>query len=242
MSSPGMRAQAYSETGLDADATTPVIGLLKQVLNAHADGPSAPLAVPLKDTLMALVSQIDGLRDEVGLLKTRLSEAQDLADRDGLTPLYNRRALMRELARTAAEAERHGLAASLVYLDLDGFKAVNDRFGHAAGDVVLKTVAERLLGLVRETDVVGRLGGDEFAVILTHADQAAAVLKAADLIVAMEGLPVDTSDWMVPLHLSCGVCEITGGHSPEQILARADGAMYQSKRERMRKLASPSGA
>jgi diguanylate cyclase (GGDEF)-like protein len=148
---------------------------------------------------------------------------------------------MRELARTTAEVERHGLAASLVYLDLDGFKAVNDRFGHAAGDVVLKTVAERLLALVRETDVVGRLGGDEFALILTHADQTAAELKAADLIAAMEGLPVDTGDWMVPLHLSCGVCEITGGHTPDQILARADGAMYQSKRDRIRRLISPSG-
>lgn len=236
-----MRAPSYSETGLDADESAPVLGLLKQVLNAQSSGLEAPLAAPLKDTLMALVSQIDGLRDEVGLLKTRLSEAQDLADRDGLTPLYNRRALMRELARTAAEVERHGLAASLVYLDLDGFKAVNDRFGHAAGDVVLKTVAERLLRLVRETDVVGRLGGDEFAVILTHADQAAAELKAADLIGAMEGLPVDTGDWMVPLHLSCGVCEITGGHTPDQILARADGAMYQSKRDRIRKLASQAG-
>ena len=238
MNSSGARAQAYDETGPGGDESGPLIGLLKQVLNAPADGLTPPLAGPLKETLMALVSQIDGLRDEVGLLKTRLSEAQDLADRDGLTPLYNRRALMRELARTAAEAERHGLAASLVYLDLDGFKAVNDRFGHAAGDVVLKTVAERLLGLVRETDVVGRLGGDEFAVILTHADQGAAELKAADLIGAIEGLPVDTGDWMVPLHLSCGVCEITGGHTPDQILARADGAMYQTKRERLRKIVS----
>lgn len=238
MNSSGARTPSDSETGLESDESVPVMSLLKQVLNAQSDGRGAPLAAPLKDTLMALVSQIDGLRDEVGLLKTRLSEAQDLADRDGLTPLYNRRALMRELTRTAAEVERHGLAAILVYLDLDGFKAVNDRFGHAAGDVVLKTVAERLVRLVRETDVVGRLGGDEFAVILTHADQAAAELKAADLIGAIEGLPVDTGDWMVPLHLSCGVCEITGGHTPDQILARADGAMYQSKRERVRKIAS----
>lgn len=238
MSSSGVRAQTYDETGPGEDESVPVIGLLKQVLNTQADGLSPHLAGPLKETLMALVSQIDGLRDEVGLLKTRLSEAQDLADRDGLTPLYNRRALMRELARTTAEVERHGLAASLVYLDLDGFKVVNDRFGHAVGDVVLKNVAERLLSLVRETDVVGRLGGDEFAVILTHADQAAAELKAADLIGAIEGLPVDTGDWMVPLHLSCGVCEITGGHTPDQILARADGAMYQTKRERLRKIVS----
>lgn len=215
----------------------PVIGLLKQVLDAQGGGLEAPLVAPLKDTLMALVSQIDDLRDEVGLLKTRLSEAQDLADRDGLTALYNRRALMRELARTAAAVERHGLVACLIYFDLDGFKAINDRFGHAAGDVVLKTFGERLLSLVRETDGVGRLGGDEFAVILTHADQAAAELKAADLTKAIEGLPVDTGDWMVPLHLSWGVCEITGNHTPDQILARADGAMYQAKRDRARKAA-----
>src|SRR4051794_41410327 len=114
----------------------------------------------------ALARENAELRAELLALRARLAEAEGLADRDALTPLLNRRALMRELARTLAAVERYGRPASLVYFDLDGLKAINDRFGHAAGDAVLRAVAQRLIGHVRASDVAGRMGGDEFAVIL----------------------------------------------------------------------------
>src|SRR5579859_1332165 len=90
------------------------------------------LTASVRGALTALLGEIDELRGEVGRLKARLAEAESLADRDALTPLLNRRAFVRELKRVAAFAQRYGSPASLIYFDLDGFKAVNDRFGHAA--------------------------------------------------------------------------------------------------------------
>jgi diguanylate cyclase (GGDEF)-like protein len=180
--------------------------------------------------LATLLTEIDELRREVGLLKGRLIEAEDLADRDGLTPVLNRRAFVRELQRVITFAQRFDTPSSLVYFDLDGFKAVNDRFGHAAGDAVLKAVAERLAVAVRDGDVVGRLGGDEFGVILTQADLGTGLAKAASLAQTIEAEPAACGDWLAPLHVSYGVREIEAGLTAEQHLAEADAAMYARKR------------
>jgi len=188
------------------------------------------LTPQVQAALTTLLEEIDELRKEVGRLKSRLTEAEDLADRDPLTPLLNRRAFVRELGRVMAFIQRYGGPASLIYFDLDGFKAINDRFGHAAGDKVLTTVAERLTANVRESDIVGRLGGDEFAVILVHADLAAASAKAAALGYAIESEPAQWGEWLAPLKVSYGVRKIVPGLSPEQALAAADAAMYARKR------------
>jgi diguanylate cyclase (GGDEF)-like protein len=182
--------------------------------------------------LKTLMGEIDDLRNEVGRLKYRLNEAQGLADLDVLAPVLNRRAFLREIKRVAAFAQRYGSPASLVFFDLDGFKAVNDRFGHAAGDAALKTVAERLQAHVRETDVVGRIGGDEFAVLLVQADQRTALAKAEALAAAVCGTPVQLGEWSAPLRLSFGVREIEAGADPEAALAEADAAMLLKKRAR----------
>src|SRR3954469_6587107 len=186
----------------------------------------------VKEAVQTLLTEIDDLRGEVGRLKGRLAEVEDLADRDALTPLLNRRALVRELGRIRTFAQRYGSPASLVYFDLDDLKGVNDRFGHAAGDAVLKAVAERLSANVRESDLVGRMGGDEFAVILVQADHATAEGKAAQLARALEAEPVKFGDWSAPLHISWGVREITQDAEPEALVAEADAAMYARKRER----------
>jgi diguanylate cyclase (GGDEF)-like protein len=188
------------------------------------------LTPQVQAALVTLLSEIDELRQEVGRLKARLSEAEELADQDVLTPLLNRRAFIRELNRVIAFAQRYGGPASLIYFDLDGFKAVNDRFGHAAGDLALKAVAERLAANVRESDVVGRLGGDEFAVILVHADRATAQAKAASLASVVEDEPVQCGEWLAPLKISYGVRQVTPGITAEQLLADADAAMYGQKR------------
>ena len=186
----------------------------------------------VKEAVQTLLTEIEDLRGEVSRLKTRLAEAEDMADRDALTPLLNRRALVRELGRIRTFAQRYGTAASLVYFDLDDLKGVNDRFGHAAGDAALKAVAERLLASVRDSDIVGRMGGDEFAVILVQADQAVAEAKAAALARAIEAEPLHFGDWSAPLHISFGVREITQDAEPEALVAEADAAMYARKRER----------
>lgn len=193
--------------------------------------PEPELTPAVQAALGRLFSEIEELRQEVGRLRVHLNEAEGLADQDVLTPLLNRRAFMRELNRTLAYAQRYGAPASLIYFDLDGFKAVNDRFGHAAGDQVLKTVAQRLASQVRDSDVVGRLGGDEFGVLLAQADLHTATVKAAALKAAVEREPIACGDWMAPLRVSFGVAQVEAGLTAETLMAAADRAMYQAKRK-----------
>ena len=216
-----------------------------------APGPAAPTAAPqrtdsatflgisraemtpaVQAAIRALLGEMDELKAEVSRLKARLDEAEGLADRDPLTPLLNRRAFLRELGRARGFARRHGFPLSLVYFDLDGFKDLNDRLGHAAGDAALRTVAERLAANVRESDIVGRMGGDEFAAVLMSADQAAAEGRAAMLAQAIEqdlGLAGDSS---ARLRVSYGVREIGGDQDAEAAIAQADAAMFNAKRSR----------
>jgi diguanylate cyclase (GGDEF)-like protein len=194
--------------------------------------PEAELTPAVLAAMQILAGEIDDLRTEVSRLKQRLEETEQLADRDALTPLLNRRALLRELSRIRTFAQRYGAPASLAYFDLDGLKGVNDRFGHAAGDAVLRATAERLLANVRESDVVGRMGGDEFAVILVQADAPTAEAKAEALCRAVEREPVAVADGSASIHLSFGVREITSDEEPEAVVAAADAAMYARKRER----------
>ncbi len=222
-----MRKRALAQAGAKAAPSPPpadktaFLGLEETELTPAVQG-----------ALKTLLIEIEDLRGEVGRLKHKLTEVEGLADRDVLTPLLNRRAFVRELHRIAAFTQRYGSPASLVYFDLDGFKSVNDRFGHAAGDAALKSVAERLQANVRESDIVGRLGGDEFAVILAQADLDTATAKAQSLARVIEASPVQCGDWSVPLHISFGVREIDAGADAETALAEADATMFVRKRER----------
>ena len=184
----------------------------------------------LSDTeLLHLVQEVEALRLELKSMGQRLAEAERLADRDVLTPLLNRRAFLREVQRAIAMCRRHNTPASLIYFDMDAFKAINDRYGHAGGDAALVAVADRLLAEVREADVVGRIGGDEFAVLLQHADQKAATAKAASLLAAVTAAPAICEDREILLQLTFGVREISAADSAEQALAEADAAMYVHK-------------
>ena len=231
----GVRVDPLSVTrrrgGPAAAAQTTSVGAAPTADSAAFLGLSeADLTPQVQSALVTLLGEIDELRQEVGRLKARLSEAEGLADQDVLTPLLNRRAFIRELNRVIAFAHRYGGPASLVYFDLDGFKAVNDRFGHAAGDVALKAVAERLAANVRESDIVGRLGGDEFGVILVHADRATAQAKGASLAAMVESEPVQCGEWLAPLKISFGVRQVTPGITADLLLSDADAAMYSQKR------------
>ena len=231
----GARAEAFSAIRRRAltAAGAQVTGQASEADQAGFLGLSeAELTPSVQGALKTLLGEIDDLRGEVGRLKGQLSEMEGLADRDVLTPVLNRRAFMRELGRIATFAARYGADASLVYFDLDGFKSVNDRFGHAAGDAALRAVAERLVANVRDSDIVGRLGGDEFAVILVQADLETAKAKAEKLVKVIEGTPVTFGDWSAPLHITAGVRQIEPGADPETALAEADATMYVRKRER----------
>jgi diguanylate cyclase (GGDEF)-like protein/PAS domain S-box-containing protein len=149
-----------------------------------------------------------------------------LADHDPLTGLVNRRRLLDELERRVGPGAHGGERGALLVLDLDGFKAVNDRDGHSAGDAVLVSVARAFRGRLRATDVVARLGGDEFAVILPDADEAAAEAVATDLAAAIAACTAE------PVTASCGIALYGPGRrsEPVALVASADRAMYAAKR------------
>ena len=128
-----------------------------------------------------LLAEIDRLKAELARADWKIAELEARADVDPLLDILNRRGFERELARSLAYVKRYGTAAALILIDLDGFKAVNDQHGHAAGDALLKAVARQLTGHVRASDMVARLGGDEFAVLMWNVDVIHAIAKAREL-------------------------------------------------------------
>ena len=174
--------------------------------------------------------EVAELRREVSAMQERLREASELADRDPLIPVLNRRAFVRELSRVIAYARRYGDPAGLVYFDIDNFKQVNDAHGHAAGDAALHHLAKLVLGHVRETDIAGRLGGDELGLILVRTDEADAKAKAQSLAELVAGQPLRFGGKEISLSISVGAVAFTGEDGPDDALARADRAMYEAKR------------
>lgn len=177
-------------------------------------------------------AEIARLRAEVATLTARAEAAEAAAEHDVLTPVLNRRGFVAAMTRTMAYCTRYKVPAVLLYLDLDGFKAVNDSLGHAAGDAALVRVAELLVENVRATDAVGRLGGDEFAVLLLNADMDAGKEKAAGLKAALEGAEFQWDGSAASLGGSFGVRAFAGQADVETWLAEADAAMWVRKRGR----------
>lgn len=177
------------------------------------------------DRIAALTREVEALRTEVERLRL-------LADHDTLTPVLNRRAFVRELSRTIAYCRRYAASAAVLYLDLDGFKQVNDQFGHPAGDAALVRIAELLTAQVRESDVVARLGGDEFAVLLLQLDAEAAAAKARSLAEAIAAEAFVFEGRSCRLGGSFGVRAFDDHSDPEAWLAEADAAMFVRKRAR----------
>ena len=172
--------------------------------------------------LKALAAERDGLKE-------KLAAAEALADRDTLTPTFNRRAFLRELHRTMSEVERYKTPAAVLYVDLDGFKALNDCYGHAAGDAVLTHVARLLVECVRSSDIVGRLGGDEFGIILNHANSEEAAAKARTLGEFLNRNAIVHAGQAHRVSVSIGVHALSMAEDPEAAIARADEAMYADK-------------
>jgi diguanylate cyclase (GGDEF)-like protein len=189
-----------------------------------------PVPVGRAPTAAQLVAEVDRLERELAEARAKLIEAEALAEVDPLTGILNRRGFERELTRALAYLARYGGQAALVWLDLDGFKPVNDRYGHAAGDAVLRGVAATLRREVRASDAVGRIGGDEFAVLLWNIQPAQADAKARRLETAIAAMPADPSGPKVGA--SAGVTPLDPRAGASDALAAADRAMYVRKAQR----------
>lgn len=197
-----------------------------------AAAPTRRSKTPPRALAMRLAAEVDRLTAQLAQSRARLSDLETLIEIDPLTELLNRRGFERELKRALAYVKRYGTSAALLFIDLDGFKPVNDRHGHAAGDAVLKTVAATLTRYVRASDVVARLGGDEFVVLLWNVTEAAAVAKAAALESMIADAPLRWGAATLEVGASIGAAPVGAADTAADILARADAAMYERKRAR----------
>jgi diguanylate cyclase (GGDEF)-like protein len=184
---------------------------------------------PSRSQVTRLAHEVDRLAAELEQSRSHIVNLEAKVDVDPVTELLNRRSFERELKRSVAYVKRYGASAALVYLDLDGFKPVNDRHGHAAGDAVLKAVAAALVRHVRASDLVARIGGDEFVVLLWNVSGPAAAAKAAALEQAIFSTPVRWGSSTLVVGASAGVALIGALDAPDDLLARADSAMYARK-------------
>lgn len=153
-----------------------------------------------------------------------------MALHDGLTGLPNRTLLMERLGQLIALSHREPRQVALMFLDLDGFKKVNDTLGHAIGDEVLKTVAKRLSGLIRNSDTVARLGGDEFVLLLDNPQSNEDIALIGARVIAVVNEPIELHEHVAQVGVSIGIALFNNGSdSPEALVQKADAAMYAAK-------------
>jgi diguanylate cyclase (GGDEF)-like protein len=176
-----------------------------------------------------LVEEISRLRGQVVQLQDRVEELDRLAHQDSLIDLPNRRGFLRELERLIARVSRYGAKGAMLFVDVDGLKAINDSFGHRAGDQALIQVADLLASGVRKSDVCARIGGDEFGILLENADEATAHETAGRLIDMIADCELVHDGDELPLSVAIGVGLIDADDTAETVMARADEAMYRRK-------------
>jgi len=227
------RTERVAKTGYGKTGATEGAGKLPEVqaVSASVLGiPEAEFTPRVRDAIMTLMHEVDRLRREVEQARTKLADMARTADQDMLLPILNRRAFVREITRFTAFAERYKTSSSLIYLDLNNFKTVNDAYGHDVGDSVLRHISDLILAQIRESDVFARIGGDEFGIILSHitADQAAR--KGESLAQILRDNPPTVEGKPVPLSFSYGIYELLAGETPDSIMRHADRAMYAQKR------------
>jgi diguanylate cyclase (GGDEF)-like protein len=204
-----------------------------------------PVSAPAPDDQPALLdwalAAAAAAEQRIADLEQRLAYLESLSVTDELTTILNRRGFMLELSRAIAAASRGGPRGVLITCDLDGFKAVNDLYGHRTGNEVLRQVAAMLRRRVRKNDVVGRLGGDEFAMLLIGAALPNARRKCLCLLRALDNAPPEIDGVPIPLSASFGLVAYDGSEDQEALLHRADMAMYEDKRSRAFKRAVIEG-
>lgn len=178
----------------------------------------------------ALRQEIARLKRENRALSIALAEMERVAERDMLTPLFNRRYFLSALHQRIARVDRYGDRVVLIYVDVDGLKTINDRFGHAAGDFALIEIANRLSAVMRASDVLARIGGDEFGILLDQVSANEARGKMRRFAATISDDPVDYDGNEIALSATFGMTMITPGAAAEELIGRADSEMYRAKR------------
>jgi diguanylate cyclase (GGDEF)-like protein len=177
-------------------------------------------------------STIRKLRTQLARALARIDELQASADTDFLLDIPNRRGFERELNRSIAYIKRYHASGALIVLDVDRLKPINDAFGHAAGDQVLKAIVAELARQVRSSDMIGRLGGDEFGLLLWNLSETDARAKAASLEAAVDRLTFIFRGRTVTTGASAGVAFLDPHVEARRALEQADSLMYVRKAQR----------
>jgi diguanylate cyclase (GGDEF)-like protein len=177
--------------------------------------------------------QIIRMRNQIGeqiqslaKVESLTAEVYKLAALDQLTGLYNRRSGEQRLSEEINRAVRHGRPLTILLLDIDGLKEINDKFGHACGDLLLKSFADRLQRAIRGSDLAARIGGDEFMVLLPECP----VEEVSHVLGRIDGLRLEYSGHPIPCRFSRGWTDYRVGETPHEFMQRADEVLYANKR------------
>ena len=240
-----MNLHGSSASRVETDVETPAGGGVASrdgtdELGKAIGAPREQMTPHVRETVVRLLNDVERLRQELFNTRSRIEYLERLTDQDALAPVANRRAFMRELNRTIAYSYRHKIASSVVYVDLNRMKEINDRHGHVSGDMALLYVCETLVQNLRRSDLVGRLGGDEFGLIMPHANHDQAFSKMTKIAqhiashpVSSNGKPLIVSGESIHVTVSFGVHTVISRDDAASALAMADKAMYTHKnRER----------
>lgn len=223
------RPNHWATTAHDAhDANAPSPGFASLVLRlrlAMRRDPDPRKHTLIDQILTAAAESEQKLVDQAD----RIAALEALSTTDDLTGLPNRRAFHLYMETELARARRESRGGVLAFIDLDHFKAINDRLGHAAGDAVLCQLAMRLRPAGRATDFVARLHGDEFVLVLPGAAPEQAEHRLSDLAARIERRPLRFGDHLIPLAVSCGWAAYDGDSELQALLRASDRAMYASK-------------
>lgn len=211
---------------------SPTVGAAMQKSRAvedkvqDASGKLAAVTQELKEQ----VSEREALELQLAAVIEKEQVARHAALHDTLTGLANRSLFNDRLEHGLAQARRHGLTLAVLFLDLDGFKRINDLHGHDAGDAVLQTVADRLKENTREDDTVSRIGGDEFLILVMGVQDKHAVTRLAEKIASHIQAPCQLAFGQVSIQLSIGIARFPeDGDSAKALVKKADTAMYKAK-------------
>ena len=173
-----------------------------------------------------------GLEQEIVQRKLAEQRVEHLAVHDPLTNLYNRRGLYEQLNQMISRSRRNHYSSVVIFIDLDGFKSINDEFGHESGDFLLKQISESYKKIIRQTDTIARIGGDEFVVLMTDIGESNALIIKVEQFITATSAPVNLDGRIASVSASIGIALYPDhGSDTETLLDHADQAMYQAKNE-----------
>jgi diguanylate cyclase (GGDEF)-like protein len=205
------------------------IGRRVETVGMRADGSEFPIELAIHAIELGGHPGFTAYARDITTRKTMEARLEHQALHDSLTGLANRDLFVDRMDHALARTDRSDGCHSVIYLDLDGFKGVNDELGHAAGDELLVETARRLRDGVRPGDTVARLGGDEFAILLEDTDEPVAACVAERVLQEL-GRPVRLLDRELTVHASAGIASSAAGKmAADELLRRADDAMYEAK-------------